>query len=1286
MNIAVTAPKRFAHQDLVCVDLALRWRDAPALQLWSEPTGGEDARLSWHAGSSPTTLEVQIKDEVGAADLDRLVDILTHFPARLARHTLLERLVADPNSAVLVVVSARCRDDVANLIAPPGWDGSRRASPVADDLLAGNLLTAIASRAAAGKSQTALEAARTSHLSKVAMSSHADVKSALNRVFIAERERPADVFVRVQHTLSTDLGVPTDRLADGSRRLAAIIDAYKGTDRDAMPALSAAAAGLAPTSLAPSGYVERGTEDDLAASLAGRSVLLLSGGPRTGKTWTSRAIAGRLQRQGYAVRVGSEVEEAERYLLDPDGAERCFLLDDPFGAQLAIATAATDAGTLRRLIGKLPPNRRLVVAQRREPLLEAWRQRSLEACAIDGVHWRDLGEIDVAVCIAIWHAAASDAALDDGFVQRVETLIRRDDLREPGALTFLAWNARDLPEGADTAQIVAVARRDAAGVAAEIVERIPGATNVLVALAVSTVPTIAVADMELAVALRADGTRPSESRSVGRTITIGGPERVPEPLPSYGEIPTLKVEDKASLEGLIRRRLAVAESPTESNFAHPFYRAAGQILSVPDIQRGDVPALRSLDAALFSLSPHTSRSAARNIPWLLASLVGRPDAVRALFELAEDGLASLFPATRDLCFAFLIDNLERLPADFRVDLQSWVGCVIVRFEDVSDHDGNAWIEGDMDGGEMYRRYYDRPAFETVEPLVIAMESGAPLDLDFAMARQLLQALARDPGRLTEIVARRLLAFDEAMVRAEVAKLWLSVPRQEDADLLRRVGGERHPSIAVAALQGAVQAWPSVDEGRRAQLTHLIEGFAASPGSAIALFLQLIVFDREEHYGAEPPWELCCRAIAVALPRLPLRLVFTDSRLPNVLDKAIEHLDAATIAPAWSAWVARIVAQVVEHLPSEFELAAVPIILRGTKGAPHCRAGLIHALLDVPSTAARIVFVADLVDCWDDLEDVERRDLIALLCRDAADRKWMQAAALTRVVLPPPVQQAVLGAPDAMSRAPSDLEAMLDPELLAAGLRIHAGEPQPLWWLGTHHRPSVFWKAYALDVAHRPRHIDFEIAFDCALLQAEDGTLLEAMIAQADDADLDTIFANMLARAKGAISWHTTSWVSLLERGERCGLLDTWLDRMKAVAPQLLDRPSDIRAWLGDGLIATRFASSFAADLAALAVARVLTEMHDVEERLASYRDDEDSDEEDAVETVDKEAMVRLLLDRQPPVFEWSLTALKSALVRAGSTDKQLIERLQDARMAAIDTKHPALPEVSADFTAWQGPK
>jgi hypothetical protein len=88
-------------------------------------------------------------------------------------------------------------------------------------------------------------------------------------------------------------------------RLSDLLAESKRTQADAFAPMLRELAARAPSAVRPDGYLERGIEADLEIQLRNERVLLLAGPPRAGKSWTARAIGGRLQVEGFEVRQGS---------------------------------------------------------------------------------------------------------------------------------------------------------------------------------------------------------------------------------------------------------------------------------------------------------------------------------------------------------------------------------------------------------------------------------------------------------------------------------------------------------------------------------------------------------------------------------------------------------------------------------------------------------------------------------------------------------------------------------------------------------------------------------------------------------------------------------------------------------------------------------------------------------------------------------------------------------------------------------------------------------------------
>jgi hypothetical protein len=129
LDIAIIGPEKFAFQDMACIELALSYRPFGTLSLVAEPRGGEDATLTWDT-APVRILEVQVKGAKGAVGVGELATYLAHYPGRKTSGSLLERLLCDNARHALFVLTGRCDDDLAPLLAPRPYTGRPVARPV----------------------------------------------------------------------------------------------------------------------------------------------------------------------------------------------------------------------------------------------------------------------------------------------------------------------------------------------------------------------------------------------------------------------------------------------------------------------------------------------------------------------------------------------------------------------------------------------------------------------------------------------------------------------------------------------------------------------------------------------------------------------------------------------------------------------------------------------------------------------------------------------------------------------------------------------------------------------------------------------------------------------------------------------------------------------------------------------------------------------------------------------------------------------------------------------------
>lgn len=145
VNIAIVGPEKFAFQDMVCVELALALRGTGSFALVPEPTGGEDARLTW-SDDALSILEVQVKGASGTLTIGDLVEYLAHYPEKAETPSLLRRLMDEDETYSIFILSARCGDDLVDLLSPKNRARQPSRRPVSRTL-AQNVRDEVARRA-----------------------------------------------------------------------------------------------------------------------------------------------------------------------------------------------------------------------------------------------------------------------------------------------------------------------------------------------------------------------------------------------------------------------------------------------------------------------------------------------------------------------------------------------------------------------------------------------------------------------------------------------------------------------------------------------------------------------------------------------------------------------------------------------------------------------------------------------------------------------------------------------------------------------------------------------------------------------------------------------------------------------------------------------------------------------------------------------------------------------------------------------------------------------------------
>ena len=1119
MSIAITGPEKYDLQDLVCAEIALRFEVSPDSVMILEPANGEDAELMFTVSGKTRVVEIQVKGASGHVTLSSIAGCLAHFPERSSAGCLLERLISDDRIVVLVM-SGRCNDAAAHYVVSPDWriEQERNWSFKRRDAKA--LLDEFSRVKLKGSKQAKLRAARQTKCRQIAITTPLDtLRTAARRLFLVELATDSKVRARCEEHLRTRYRIPGDRTATVLGEVVNSLKRAKKDRIDAMPLVREVVRRNTVPPLLPDLYIERGAEASWLDELSSNNVLLLSGLPRCGKSDAARRVASELQGLGYEIRVGDDADAAYRYLSNPRDTHRLYLLDDPLGGLRLIPEAGAALDRLRKIILGLTLGCKLIVVQNQHLLTEGMRKARLEDCDLLGHPWHDLGVTSPDFLARVWTELATAAGVAQDVQESLAAALRDDQVSlEPGCLRHLASTSDALPDRPTIDEMVRKAREDAADLGRALADESYLMEELLAVLAIASTPTEPIRTSEIAF-LASSEEAPLPGRSSGHRFVVSrGGTSAP---PAYATPPIMVSGLRMCLDRLERRQFVREGSTSAFGFSHAYYRAAAETVLRLDTMLSRGRAIRIARRGLFCASAATSRATARNLEWLFTSNVGRHQIREAVIDLAVEGLGSVFPASLDLCFTFLVRHLRELTAAQAADLPDWVTrAVSISLDDVAWHGGEAWLPE-------ARGFSLRPSASSDPRHVREEVKAAERTANFAPERaaQLLSMLRADPGEMSSRSAAQLLRFDEAIIRAEAARLWLMAPRSGDADLLRVIFGDQHPLVAQGTLEGLLAGWQRLDGARRSKLLNHLCVLAAAPASAAALLDMLLVFDRVEYTGDDPPWAIFESIFPLVLNALPTNVRINDERLFGVMKSAVKRLDSTKAMRVCSEWKGLLQREIAAgSLPSDFALGVAEIVVKVTERDPPQRAGMIQQLLGFESTGALMSFLRDFVDAWEHLVPGERKAVVRLLREDRCDGRWLRAAAITRRHVPEEVQQAVFGDGAYLNRPADAFLGEIPPSILAAAVAVECGHPQPFWYLGIHHAGGKFADAIRV-IQGMPEHPLFEVAFEAAT-DSQDDDRIASVVRQAGPAHSDLLF-HLLLRANIEINaFFPKTWSTL----------------------------------------------------------------------------------------------------------------------------------------------------------------
>ena len=829
-------------------------------------------------------------------------------------------------------------------------------------------------------------------------------------------------------------------------------------------------------SIKPENYITRTQEDIWISQLKRENILLLTGKPRVGKSNTAKWIASEFQSLGYSILLTQYIDEAERFLLDPVNSPRLVVLDDPLGGVHPAKKPHETLMTLKKLITSLRQNRRLIVSQGQERLLEITDADILNDAALGSNYWIDLSILPPVFLLNHWNSLKDEYSISEPIFSIVREAIEKKEIYiEPGCLTYLGIEHEKISTYTDINKILRFARKDAKDLGVALKEE--GCKDVMMGLAIVTSHLEQVQEKELAFALINKEPRIYGYSDISCFITAFGSiqHHNSYDFPDYQNPPELLQKDLDSLELLELRRIVGYDDENHLTFTHPFYRSAAESLFKFNVRRSFSRIEEILNSGIFCLSPVTARASARNLHWIYERINRESDKKR-IRELAIYGLNSSYPSVRDICFEFLIDTVLSKNKEYIDELPKWINKV-----NGDNLTSLEWLDGQPWYPMGNNLRIESSLFSSCDTnyamkILNKINSDIPVVLSSKDAYVVLTYLENKPEELTNIAISRILSINEGLIRTLAVKVWMKVDRENDIQILDRIFSDRHPAVAESIFKTTIRSWRKFSTERQNYIFDGLKKLAVHPVLVNAIIDDLVVFERPHLMGENPPWEIFSTLLPIALCSLPPSATLNYGRLDNVVEEAIKILPSESILPIINAWITFLEKIAAKKIPDSYALCVTDILFRITESNDNARTELIRRLLSLNGTGPLVRVLSDVIDYWDDLTKAEKDIIIELIISDRKDKYWLQSAILISREAPNELLELFV---DSHLGNGLTVENILNlkPELLTKAFKMYIGNPPPLWSIGTHHREEKIWPEVIDSIARMPSHLLFQIAFN-----------------------------------------------------------------------------------------------------------------------------------------------------------------------------------------------------------------
>ena len=143
-------------------------------------------------------------------------------------------------------------------------------------------------------------------------------------------------------------------------------------------------------------------------------------------------------------------------------------------------------------------------------------------------------------------------------------------------------------------------------------------------------------------------------------------------------------------------------------------------------------------------------------------------------------------------------------------------------------------------------------------------------------------------------------------------------------------------------------------------------------------------------------------------------------------------------------------------------------------------------------------------------------------------------------------------------------------LFLAAIQMYLGSPQPLWYLGVHHRGKKYWKPVVEKLTQNSSHPLFSKAWDEIYSYGDDNYVVP-FISQLNSIDTEKVFEILFEiKVNTTDNFMPKTWDALFSKIEDPVVKSKWIERIASHSINILDDFSQLKSWIINPEIRSEF--------------------------------------------------------------------------------------------------------------------